>query len=141
MTEDVETIKIQYCVGETGWAEKQNDGLFKIVNSPAIAKNLRWGDIVRVKEDDGILRVTEVVRRQLPHRAEIFYKSRENWPEIVGALRARYKYTENISVEGSYPPQGDTEGHAVVNFNDEVDLKHALGQIEGVRIVEEEVNE
>lgn len=135
MTEEKKIIKIQYCVGETGWAEEHGDGLYKIVNTPAMNKNLRWGDIVRIDEEGVIL---EIVKRQLPHAAKVFYKTRESWADIVAALRARYKYGENISVEGGYPPSGETEGMAGVNFNDEVDLKHALGRFEDVRIVHDD---
>jgi len=138
MSEEKETIRIQYCPGETGWAERQDDGNFKILNTPAMAKDLRWGDIVSVEKTDGFLRVKEIVSRQLPHSAKIFYKAREIWPSIVGALRARYKYGENISVEGSVPPKGEVEGFACVNYNDEVDLEYAIGCIVGVRIVRDE---
>ena len=139
MTEEKKTIKIQYCEGESGWAEEYEDGLYKIANTPALAKDLRWGDIVRI--DEATRKIKEVVKRQLPHSAKVFYKTREVWPDIVASLRARYKYGENISVEGGYPPNGETEGMAGVNFNDEVDLKHAIGQFEGVRIVHDEDGE
>lgn len=141
MFEAENTIRIQYCAGEIGWAERQDDDLYKILNTPVMAKDLRWGDIVSVIKSDGILRVKDIVRRQLPYSAKIFYIAREIWPSIVGSLRARYKYGENISVEGSVPPKGDSEGFATVNYNDEVDLEHAVGCIVGVRIVHDEDSE
>ena len=127
-------LKAYYAPGERGWVEDLGNGFYKLINVP-LSKNLRWGDIVTLNEEQGIFTVERVVERKLPHRGYIEYDETSQWPSIVAVFEARYRRGNEYALEGGFNATKDRPGRALINFKDTVDIKHAIADLDGVRFV------
>ena len=135
-------IRVRYSEGETGWAEDLGDGRIKIANCP-LTPDLRSGDICSTIARGGWTVVDEVLEREFPHTAVIWYSDTKYWYLIRGG-----SLIKGWKTEGGVAPRGDSEGFLTINYNgEEDDLEKFLEQLyveDKVRIsrpTDEEFNE
>jgi len=130
-------LQVYYAKSERGWVDNLRNGFYKLINVP-LSKELRWGDIVTLSEDNGILTVERVVERKLPHRGYIEYDETSQWPSIVAGFQARYRLGNEYAMEGGWGATKNRPGRALINFKDTVDIEHAISNLDGVRFVSDE---
>lgn len=67
--------KILYESRERGWAVNMGDGLYRLANSPIRSAfeetSARWGDLVRLKPNNGEDQWLEIVERYVPSPEEL----------------------------------------------------------------------
>jgi len=67
--------KIKFEASERGWAFNMGDGLYRLANSPIRSAfeetSARWGDLVRLKLNNGEDQWLEIVERYVPSPEEL----------------------------------------------------------------------
>lgn len=109
---DANPVKILYTEGESGWAIPLADGRYVIDNVP-LDDELRYGDIVTVKDTEFGPMVDEVVERKYAHTVTVKYMTTNDYD----IMRKRIESLDAV-IEGGTAPTKGRQGMALLNYDD-----------------------